>query len=319
MFFLFFAPFLFGQENLILNGDFEEYWECPDDATQIERCKYVYNPLPASSLSGFYSSSDYLNSCSLQANVPNTLGGYQNAYSGSGLIGLYNLDNYSLHYREYAQVSFSNVLECGKNYTFQGYFNIGDLHRYTLKNIGFYFSENEIEENDYLFNLYTPQFIDENTEIVDTANWTLIKFDFIADKNYRYLTIGHFENDGINSYLEFNPNAVSQGFDTYLLIDSVSLIESKDSEIKYVNVFTPNDDGINDMFFLPENLEWFNQLLIINRWGNQVATLTKPFQWDGTSNNDEMPEGVYFYMLIPNKECESKKNTKYQGMIHLMR
>jgi len=35
LFFLFLSDYSFGQQNLILNGDFEEYWECPDDLTQI--------------------------------------------------------------------------------------------------------------------------------------------------------------------------------------------------------------------------------------------------------------------------------------------
>lgn len=76
----------FGPQNLILNGDFEEYWEFPDDETQIERCKHVYNPLyyPAPSWS---STSDYFNECSNSiVNVPNFAFSFQQARSGSGFV-----------------------------------------------------------------------------------------------------------------------------------------------------------------------------------------------------------------------------------------
>ncbi|MDD2385363.1 MAG: gliding motility-associated C-terminal domain-containing protein, partial [Bacteroidales bacterium] len=73
-----------------------------------------------------------------------------------------------------------------------------------------------------------------------------------------------------------------------------------DSEQIYVvpevnNVFTPNNDGQNDLFTI-SNIELFpeNELVILNRWGNEVYTRASYNNtWDGSS----LSEGTYFYIL----------------------
>jgi gliding motility-associated-like protein len=70
------------------------------------------------------------------------------------------------------------------------------------------------------------------------------------------------------------------------------------------NVFSPNGDGVNDLFNFSlvncENCE----IKILNRWGNVVAILDESNSgWDG---NDQLgkkcTEGIYFYKLSYNKE-----------------
>ena len=62
------------------------------------------------------------------------------------------------------------------------------------------------------------------------------------------------------------------------------------------NAFTPNDDGINDVFFPVNNvvdLETY-ELSIFDRWGGQIYQSTDPAEgWDGTSGSGPMPAGVY--------------------------
>lgn len=65
------------------------------------------------------------------------------------------------------------------------------------------------------------------------------------------------------------------------------------------NVFSPNDDGIND-FFSFETYGMSNLTAIIyNRWGEKVYEMTHPdAEWNGVSlNGQEAPEGTYFYVL----------------------
>ncbi len=59
------------------------------------------------------------------------------------------------------------------------------------------------------------------------------------------------------------------------------------------NVFTPNGDGVNDFFFI-RNLPADAQLVISNRWGNEVYS-SKSYQndWNGGSASD----GIYYYRL----------------------
>ncbi len=315
--FLLFSVRSFGQQNLILNGDFEEYWECPDDEAQIERCKYVFNPLSLS-----VSTSDYFNTCATGSNVvvPETFDGHQMPFSGNGMIGFLGMDNYPTYFshREYIELSLTNQLICGNTYHFEGYFNLANLCRYSLKGFEFYFSEKELNnETDYLYNLYTPKVIDTITPVLDTLNWVKISFDFVADKPYSFISIGNIKSNSSTDYIDFNPFALYQQYYTYFYLDDVSLTQVKENPIEFPNVFTPNDDGVNDIFQLIGEVGYFENMLIFNRWGNEVANLSYPFQWNGTTHNgNEALEGVYFYLLNANESCKQEQK---QGMIHLIR
>jgi gliding motility-associated-like protein len=67
------------------------------------------------------------------------------------------------------------------------------------------------------------------------------------------------------------------------------------------NVFTPNDDGINDEFkAFPHDYSGAFTIKIFNRWGNLVFESNNPdFEWDGRHHNTKqaVPEGVYFYVV----------------------
>lgn len=66
-------------------------------------------------------------------------------------------------------------------------------------------------------------------------------------------------------------------------------------EAEVPNVFTPNGDGVNDVFRIPgaESLREFN-CEIYNRWGRKVYEWSNPDDgWDGDGYSD----GVYFYIV----------------------
>lgn len=72
------------------------------------------------------------------------------------------------------------------------------------------------------------------------------------------------------------------------------------------NVFTPNNDNINDVFKAMDltNL-WDLEVVILNRWGGMVYQSTVPdFAWNG-NNLSGLPcqEGVYFYRVTYSGEC----------------
>lgn len=65
------------------------------------------------------------------------------------------------------------------------------------------------------------------------------------------------------------------------------------------NAFSPNDDGVNDIFrpILPGDCI-LNQFIIYNRWGQEIFnTNTNNIGWDGTFNGIEQEIGVYVYLL----------------------
>ncbi|MFH1320563.1 MAG: CUB domain-containing protein [Bacteroidota bacterium] len=85
------------------------------------------------------------------------------------------------------------------------------------------------------------------------------------------------------------------------------------------NVFTPNDDDINDFFnVFGANLKEMDGM-IFNRWGQKVYSWTSPkASWDGRTNNgNEVPEGTYFYII----KAEGMNGTGYEltGTVTLIR
>lgn len=73
---------------------------------------------------------------------------------------------------------------------------------------------------------------------------------------------------------------------------------SSDCPISIPNIFTPNGDGPNELFYAKNVIEDFS-LQIFNRWGQEIFTAKNPGKWwDGKSNGgDDATEGVYFYVL----------------------
>ncbi|HOK37747.1 MAG TPA: HYR domain-containing protein [Bacteroidales bacterium] len=85
-------------------------------------------------------------------------------------------------------------------------------------------------------------------------------------------------------------------------------------EIVINNVFTPNNDGLNDYFTI-KNIELYpeNELVILNRWGNEVFTKTS---YDNTWDGSNLTEGTYFYILKV-KMCNEEEIIK--GYITILR
>ena len=66
------------------------------------------------------------------------------------------------------------------------------------------------------------------------------------------------------------------------------------------NVLTPNGDGSNDEWFIfTQNLTEL-EVIIINRWGNEVAKIDGAAgSWNGkTTNGDDVIDGTYFYKYL---------------------
>ncbi|RZK72807.1 MAG: T9SS type B sorting domain-containing protein, partial [Pedobacter sp.] len=87
-------------------------------------------------------------------------------------------------------------------------------------------------------------------------------------------------------------------------------------EIKVPNLFTPNGDGINDVFEIRGlNQYGENQLQIVNRWGNEVFHATNyQNNWTGEGLN----EGTYYYLLRV-KRIGSNEYEVMKGYITLIR
>jgi gliding motility-associated-like protein len=130
---------------------------------------------------------------------------------------------------------------------------------------------------------------------------------------YTYLWVGAGSLQVINdTTLTVTPPSTGEYIlivtDQCLNTDTVSAqVNVENCEIQVFNVFTPDGDGINDKWVIP-NIENYpnNTVIVFNRWGRKVFEAA-PYnnEWDGGNN----PSGVYFYIVDLQDETEPKKGT----------
>lgn len=138
--------------------------------------------------------------------------------------------------------------------------------------------------NDFLFtSLY-------NNDM--TLDWS---FDGLDEFDADSLMFQEFEFEGsypVSLTVTSDLGCTGTFIDTIVVSDTLSIY----------NTFTPNDDGVNDVWvaLFPENTEWTVQ--IYNRWGELIksnqAGIKGEVLWDGrTDTGLEASAGTYYYIL----------------------
>lgn len=92
------------------------------------------------------------------------------------------------------------------------------------------------------------------------------------------------------------------------------------AKMEVPNVFTPNGDGINDVF-LPEsrNIVLY-KLMVFNRWGGLVFQSNDVSRgWDGRCDGGQCPEGTYFFTIDYSEFLQESVNHSLQGSVTLLR
>jgi gliding motility-associated-like protein len=84
------------------------------------------------------------------------------------------------------------------------------------------------------------------------------------------------------------------------------------------NVFTPNQDGINEVFSI--KTDGITELIceIYDRWGLKMYSWNSPTGfWDGTANGKQCTEGTYYY-VVNTRDFKGVAHT-YKGYMQLIR
>jgi gliding motility-associated-like protein len=181
-----------------------------------------------------------------------------------------------------------------------------------------------------------------------TVTMAVVKAEFIADPltGESPLTV-HFTNlsTGGNSYYwdlgnntsstskntsatYHNKGEQSSSYEVILIIthalgckDTATLTIKADpfSELIIPNIFTPNGDGINDLFTLESSGLGFLKAELYNRWGLKLYDWeTIHGGWDGrTPTGMEVPSGTYFYII--RAKGISGKEYLFKGELTLLR
>lgn len=121
-------------------------------------------------------------------------------------------------------------------------------------------------------------------------------------------------------------------FIALLFLLSVSALQAQNSEsmgaglpkgeeesgVFIPNAFTPNNDGVNDVYYIPDaNFTRF-EFSVYDRWGNRVFFSDSPsFRWNGDSAGKQLPSGVYVFVL--EASTSKKADIKRSGTITIVR
>ncbi len=119
---------------------------------------------------------------------------------------------------------------------------------------------------------------------------------------------------------------LSTGTYTLLVVDSnlceriqyIELPNNNSEHTLYIpNTFTPNEDKINDVWYIKSTCLDSFRCFIYNRWGEKIKELVNiDDYWDGTFRGIQVPDGIYIYIIEYNI---SNNNIQQSGHISLYR
>jgi OOP family OmpA-OmpF porin len=298
------------QPDLIYNGDFEIYDTCPNfystpSAYKLQHCLGWRVPTIATS--------DYFNRCDTNGTVaiPYNMAGVQETMAGNGYCGLFAFSyQYRTWWFEYIQGKLDTSLSANKTYHLSFYVSCADfVSNIYIKKLGAHFSTDTVSRGNSLPINLAPQVLN-NYLLSDTSNWLKIEGDFIATGGEKYITIGYFGDTLLTDTVRFNNFQFDNEGSSYYYIDRIKLSEVKCSNSNIPNVFTPNNDDINDYFKV--KICDFKKMLIYNRWG-QLIYKTENSYWDGNNLLGEMcSDGTYYYLIETDAET-------YKGFLQLFK
>ena len=255
-------------QNLVPNGSFETYTQCPTGSSQL----YYASPWTGPQTN----SSEYYNACSSSKNVPYYAGigsfypAYLLAKTGVAYAGMYAYQ--PNNYREYLQVELPNILQTGVCYYVEFYATNIQYVKYKTNNIAAAFSSVV-----YSVNLSPPGSIINlplhitnygNPVLKDTVKWEKISGIYEATGTEKYLVIGNFKDNSHTDTVNIYPptaNAYHSLAFSYIFVDAVSAYSINPSGTlpwSYRDTTINKGDTVfigNKMGGLNFHPKWFNQ------------------------------------------------------------
>lgn len=145
---------------------------------------------------------------------------------------------------------------------------------------------------------YTPLYEWRFTRSGETAPF-LVRYDQYTE--YEFLQSGTFSVELRVSFV--------QGTDTIAYeMDEPFSIAISESKLEVPNAFTPNGDGVNDVFRVKEGYKSIVSFkaMVFDRWGKKLYEWTDPAGgWDGRSAGHAVPDGGY-YLNIQARGADGK-------------
>lgn len=145
-------------------------------------------------------------------------------------------------------------------------------------------------------------------------------FETVMRTNDTFFTDNYSPRMGVKQYRYrvLAVKTVQSGSDYSAESVSNELLIVPNSIVHVPNAFTPNGNGINELFKAEGLYIYDYHLEIFNRWGEQVFNSYNALEgWDGTYKNEPCQQDVYFYKI----EARGNDYKKYvlKGTVSLLR
>jgi type IX secretion system substrate protein len=291
------------QTNLVPNPSFEYTIQCPNFPQPI-----INNAVDWISWRG---SVDLFNPCANTTSpdwgVPQNIGGYQNAHTGSGYAGVItwlNVGPGGFPYREFLGNKLTTPLVVGTKYYFSFFISNADsLSGYSSSNnFGILFSTQPYHYSaghEAPINNFTHY---HNDSIIrDKVNWTKMSGSFIADSAYGFIGLGNFYDD-INTDIDTTITPV-RNYTAYYYVDDVVVSTDSLYSATWTSVSEVHTDlNINiypnpvDNWLVIENTHNVTEAVVYDMLGKEIiyALLN-----DGINKMDfsSIKNGIYFLVL----------------------
>lgn len=318
---IFAAHTLTAQTELIRNGDFEYYLNCPEDFVHYKAG--VEELLP-----GWFivnqSTPDYFNRCSNndQVSVPMNFAGLREPHSGNGYIGMIlradtSTYPFSRAYTEHLQTVIREPLKRNHLYCLKFYYVLAHKSGIASNGLGVYLSKERpvFEEGAERF-MFKPQMHLGNDSILSyQENWLLFSGVFRASGEEHYLTIGNFMDYSDSRYIRLieNPTQTIHTF-AYYLFDDISLKEVTNPLDCPCNVVMNQIDSFPQIEYSdPEETTFLNEIEV----GNVIVLRNIYFDFDKSEllqeSNEELNRIYSILVQFPNMEIEIIGHTDNQG------
>jgi gliding motility-associated-like protein len=147
---------------------------------------------------------------------------------------------------------------------------------------------------DTMFNILANDNVTTNVQVELITIPMFGVLEDLGNGDFNYIPNSVFVGDDMFKYVVRNENCPELQ-DTATVIIRVNQGSGCDAP----NIITPNEDGLNDaLFFNCVEVNQGSQVIIFNRYGTEVYKSTDyQNDWKGTYNDENLPDGTYFYIL----------------------
>jgi len=178
--------------------------------------------------------------------------------------------------------------------------------------------DGDLSENFVDLDSDNDKILDDEEETLDPdddgdGNWidSDSDGDLIADSTE---TNADFDKDGTPNYLDLDSDddELSDKLETELDADKNKIMDFVDPQTTIPEIFTPNGDGVNEIFYIKGLRNYPKAMLtVFDQWGHVVYKSPLGYQndWDGTQQygpgyfkGSPLIEGLYYYILDHNTE-----------------